>query len=667
MIIINFIMVLLNLSNRMHYLCNKSIQMNAFIRDNLGRSVFIFIGLIMMSSFILIQKTSDAANDTIQSSRLSELNNKAIKFWDSSLDSACLYSRKAINFSRKNHLVTEESVKAYLYMAVALFYQSRYDSATFYALKGLKVSNIAQSKWGAGFANNLLCVLERRRANYQKAIDYGLKSVEIRKQLKDTFNLAGVYQNLANIYSFTGDPSTAIDYLSKSLELYLATNDTAGLQLVHGSIGNLYLDMKDEEKGKEHILRALALINKKELNYADISLNLGTIYLEFDKKYDSALQLFYESRKIYKTIGIEDGVATADQNIGIALLKQGKIKEAYEKLKSAESIFESIGDSSQIANVSLSLGKFYLKVSDFDSANLLLSKALWLGQKFKQSNIVNESLHQLYEMYKLQGNPEKALSCFEKYTAYQDSIEKVLISSRLNNMEAKYQTVLKERQIELLKHEKEKSKWREVRLFYLLLSVIAVVLATGLLLYLKRKKERQIARQQNEILVQKKQLVEKELETKRIKQKEMEQEIEYKSKQLSTHALNMVQKNRVLGEVKQHLEEISGKVKPEFRPNLKKINLLLARNMKTDKEWNLFKMYFEQVNKNFFQNLSEQYPELNTNDLRHCALIKLSLNVKEAASLLNVSPHTVKSARYRLKKKLSLKPDDNLGAFIRNI
>ena len=641
--------------------------MNTLLKDYPEKSAVTFARTVLIFSFIFVLKVSIAANDTQQKNLLPELNNKAIKFWDSSLDSACFYSKRAINYSKKNHLLSEQSAKAYLYMAVALYYQSKYDSATIYALRGLEVSDTIQSKWGEGFANNLLCVLERRRANYQKAIDYGLKSVEIRKQLKDTFNLAGAYQNLANIYSMTGNNSTAIDYLSKSLELYLATNDTAGLQLVHGNIGNLYLDMKDEAKGKEHILRALALDKKKELDYADITLNLGTIYLEFDKKYDSALQLFYESRKIYKTIGVEDGMATADENIGIALMKQGKSKEAYRELKKAETIFKSIGDSGQIAKVSLSLGKFYLKVSNFDSAGLFLNRALWIGLKFKQSNAVNESLHRLYDLNKLLGNPEKALSYFERYTAYQDSIEKVLISSRLSNMEAKYQTVLKKRQIELLKHEKEKSKWREARLLYLLLSVIAIVLATGLLFYLKRKKERQISKQQNEILIQKRQLAEKELETKRIKQKEMEQEIEFKSKQLSTHALNMVQKNRVLGEVKQHLEEISGKVKPEFRPNLKKINLLLARNMKTDKEWNLFKMYFEQVNKNFFQNLSSLYPELNTNDLRHCALIKLSFNVKEAASLLNVSPHTVKSARYRLKKKLGLNPDDSLGGFIRKI
>jgi len=650
-----------------HYLCGKPTIMNVCTEQTNKKPGNVYWRLLIFVLLAPITTVAMPASDIHQKSLLSEYNKKAKKYWDSSLDSACYYSRKAVVYARKNHIVSEQSAKACLYLAVALFYQSRYDSAVYYAVKGLDISDTIHSKWGEGFATNLLCVLERRRARYQQAIDYGLRSAKIREQLKDTFNLAGAYQNLANIYSLTGKPLIAIDYLSKSLELYLATNDTAGLRLVHGNIGNLYLDMKDKENGKEHILRALALDNKKELNYADNSLSLGTICLEFDKEYDSALLLFYKARKIYKNIGIEDGVATADENIGLALIHLGKSKMAFGKLKNAESIFTAIGDSGQIANVSLSLGKYYLSVSDFDSATLLLNKALKTGQRFKRSNVVNESLHQLYNLYKLRGRPEKALSYFEKYTAYQDSLEKVLISSRLKNMESKYQNVQKERQIELLKHEKEKIQWQKARLLYLLFSVIVVAFISGLLLYLKNKKERQIAKQQKELLIQKRKLAEKELETKRILQKEMEQEIEFKSKQLSTHALNMVQKNKVLGEVKQHLEEISGKVKPEFRPNLKKINLLLARHMKTDKEWNLFKIYFEQVNKNFFQNLTAYNPKLNTNDLRHCALIKLNLNVKEAASLLNVSPHTVKSARYRLKKKLNIMPDGNLGEFIRRI
>jgi tetratricopeptide (TPR) repeat protein len=598
---------------------------------------------------------------------LTELNSLSKKYWDISLDSSFLYSRQAIAIAEQSRIKNDEVVKAYLYMAVSMYYQSKYDSAVKYALQGFSMADSIHSQWGLGFAGNLLCVLERRRANYDVAIEYGLKSAEISKQVKDTFNLAGVYQNLANIYTLTGKPVMAIDYLSKSLDLYLLTNDTTGLIMAHGNIGNLYLDMKDSEKGRAHILRALELDKYKELSYADNTLALGTIYLEFNKKYDTALQLFREAEAIYREIGIEDGIATANENIGAALLGLGKSEKAFRALKKAENQFLAIGDSSQIAFITFSFAKYYLKIDEPDTAQMLFKKALYLGRRSERLNIVNESLYQLYMLTKQQGNATAALDYYETYSQQEDSLEKALLSTRLINMEAKYQNIQKERKIELLTHEREKLKWREVQFFNIIFTMFALALVIGLWLYFKRKKEKQIVLQQQEILVQKSKLAEKELETKRIRQKEMEQEIEFKSKQLSTHALNMIQKNKVLQEVKSHLKEIAGKVKPEFRPNLKKIDLLLARNMKTEKEWNLFKMYFEQVNGDFFKKLVEINPSLNSNDLRHCALIKLNLNIKEVASLLNVSPHTVKSARYRLKRKLGISPDNSLGEYIRRI
>ncbi len=656
---------LLDLKPGIHYFCAKSAFMKNFTIKLSGftlqwTAVFLLI-------FIIKNVSARADSGQAVNQRLLRLNKLSKKFWQVSLDSSYIYSKKAVKIVEQNHVLNEEAAKAWLYMAVTMFSEGRYDSAGYYAEKGLTVANKIRSMWGEGFANNLLCVIERRKSNFDKAVEYGLKAVEIRKQVKDTFNLAGAYQNLGNLYSQIGKPLKAIDYFSKSLELYLATSDTAGLIMTHGNIGNLYLDMKDREKGKEHILRSLALDKNKGLSYADGTVSLGTIYLEFDKKYDSAIMLFKEAKFIYKRIGIDDGIATADENIGLALIGSGRAKEARKKLKNAQRIYNSLGDSSQIASIMLSLGKYYISLGMIDSAEIYLNNALELSRKSKKSFVLNESLFQLYKINKKRGNVAEALEYFEEYSKTKDSLETGLLSTRLADMESKYQNVRKEQKIELLTHEHERLKWRETQFYYIIFTLAGFIVVGGLLVLQKRRKERQISLQQEKILKQEKQLAEQELETKRIKQQEMEQEILFKSKQLSTHALNMVQKNKMLRDVKQQLEEITRKINPEYRQNLKKINLLLARNMQTEKEWNLFKMYFEEVNQNFFKNLKNITPALSTNDLRHCALIKLNLNVKEAASLLNVSPHTVKSARYRLKKKLGLKETDSLNEFISKI
>jgi len=45
-------------------------------------------------------------------------------------------------------------------------------------------------------------------------------------------------------------------------------------------------------------------------------------------------------------------------------------------------------------------------------------------------------------------------------------------------------------------------------------------------------------------------------------------------------------------------------------------------------------------------------------------IIRLNLNLKESAPILGISPTSVKTARYRLRKKLGLSTEENLVDFL---
>jgi len=77
-------------------------------------------------------------------------------------------------------------------------------------------------------------------------------------------------------------------------------------------------------------------------------------------------------------------------------------------------------------------------------------------------------------------------------------------------------------------------------------------------------------------------------------------------------------------------------------------------------------MYFNEVDKDFIQSLVQKHPSLTSNDLRICSLIRLNLNTKEIASLLNISIRGAEQSRYRLKKRLGLEKEDNLIKYITN-
>lgn len=112
--------------------------------------------------------------------------------------------------------------------------------------------------------------------------------------------------------------------------------------------------------------------------------------------------------------------------------------------------------------------------------------------------------------------------------------------------------------------------------------------------------------------------------------------------------------------------------KDEIESQLKKkeneLSSMLMGGMATDaRKWDLFKSNFERVEEHFFSTLTERYPDLTSSDLKFCALLRLNMSTKEIADALNLTTRGVESARYRLRKKFRLGPNDSLTSFILNI
>ncbi|GAB5526925.1 MAG: hypothetical protein Roseis2KO_47970 [Roseivirga sp.] len=64
-------------------------------------------------------------------------------------------------------------------------------------------------------------------------------------------------------------------------------------------------------------------------------------------------------------------------------------------------------------------------------------------------------------------------------------------------------------------------------------------------------------------------------------------------------------------------------------------------------------------NRDFLHQLKSQYPGLTSYDIRLCSYLKASLSTKEISVLLNITPDSVKKAKHRLRKKLSVQPESN--------
>jgi ligand-binding sensor domain-containing protein/DNA-binding CsgD family transcriptional regulator len=151
----------------------------------------------------------------------------------------------------------------------------------------------------------------------------------------------------------------------------------------------------------------------------------------------------------------------------------------------------------------------------------------------------------------------------------------------------------------------------------------------------------------------------------KLQKKQLEADVEFKNKELATTTMHLVQRGKLLSKIGDELLPLVQQTTSKDTANdLKKVIRLLNEAKKLDNDWDQFAVHFDHVHTNFLSNLKEKYPNLSPSDLKLCAYLKLNLSSKEIAQLLNITPRAVEVSRYRLRKKLGLKPETNLFDFL---
>ncbi|MEL6945199.1 MAG: LuxR C-terminal-related transcriptional regulator, partial [Bacteroidota bacterium] len=140
--------------------------------------------------------------------------------------------------------------------------------------------------------------------------------------------------------------------------------------------------------------------------------------------------------------------------------------------------------------------------------------------------------------------------------------------------------------------------------------------------------------------------------------------IQQKEQELTSYTLNFVQKNELISDLKTAIQGLKSELSREQRPKLNAIAKKIDTAFRMDEDWEDFRKHFESVHPSLMNKLSQNYPNLTKNEFKLIALIRLNLSIKEMSSILGISPDSVKTARYRLRKKLRLENHNNLFDFL---
>lgn len=452
--------------------------------------------------------------------------------------------------------------------------------------------------------------------------------------------------NKGNSLRELGNYKEALEAHLKSLKITESiSNNKENIAISYWNIGNLQGDIGNIEESTAYYKKSKKLFKELESESDTIILNLNIAQnLNDTSREREAIPLFKDAIGFFKKVNATRDLGKIYENLGICYKNLDSLNVSLNYFNKSLEIAKNNKETMVIGSNMRRIGQIYLKQNKANTALEYLKQSLAYSEETGAQNEMAENYLSLAEAYSNVGNYKAAFNSQLKYTNIHEKILNAENIEKMNELEIKYQSTQKEKELLIKNNEikildERKQKAESQRLFLLISLLGIVALALSVVYGLRQKMKRN-----------------------KTEREKLDASLQFKEKELTTHALHLAHKNEVLLDLKSQLKDLkteSGNTR-QYQNIINNINL----DINNDGNWEQFRTYFEEVHKDFNATVMKKFPEVSANDLRLMALLKMNLSSKEIASILNISPEGVKKARYRLRKKLNLSTEESLQELV---
>lgn len=462
-----------------------------------------------------------------------------------------------------------------------------------------------------------LSILYSHNLNYSKSYDGYWKALLLADKIKHNELTADIYQEIGWLYSFYKRDEKALEYFNKSIKLrkkQFVKNESNAHFIAsdYFSIVNLY-------RGNKNYKKAAQYLDSCVYYQAKLSPKITSYYIIAEQAYLDAV----------------------NGNYNLAINKLNKCKEHFKHT-----------DKTYLSVIHSLTADVYKMMKEYDKSILNYKASINLSENNKSHlNYKIKDYEGLKDIYVDLKNYKEAYYYLDKETALNNKIFGTTSENSKHLLEIKDNYRLeKEKQKDAMQKQLIANYEQEDKI-WLLKSIILIILIISLVFYgivlvkqikNKHKNEKQIIAEKQKLKTQKANEV-----------------LELKNKELTQAALRLIEKDEFIAGLQKKIETAGENVNKK----------VVLRALKTfqgtpSKNWTEFEARFTTINQSFYENLRIKYPKLSQTDQKICALVKLNFPSKDMSKLLGISVESVHTSRYRLRKKLGLKREDNLEDFI---
>jgi ligand-binding sensor domain-containing protein/DNA-binding CsgD family transcriptional regulator len=158
-----------------------------------------------------------------------------------------------------------------------------------------------------------------------------------------------------------------------------------------------------------------------------------------------------------------------------------------------------------------------------------------------------------------------------------------------------------------------------------------------------------------------------EQEVIKLQKENLEVSLANQNSKLTTSILHMGHKNKILQSLKQELESFKESIDTSVKNKFLKLIKSVEREIADDENWQQLEMHLNEAHHQFIKRLRDKHPDLTNSNLQFCLFIRLNVNTKEIADIMNITVRGVEKSRYRLRKKLGLSSTDSITDYLMSL
>ncbi|MGB1031269.1 MAG: tetratricopeptide repeat protein, partial [Flavobacteriales bacterium] len=330
------------------------------------------------------------------------------------------------------------------------------------------------------------------------AILHARRALTMAEQQNDVLSCAEAYNNIGIVATIQGNYLTGTENFQLALQHYEKDGNLVGAAKILNNLGVIYETLENHKKSITHHHEGYKLafeIGDYE-GAATNLFNIAAVHLEVEN-YDSSLFYVNKLNEFQAQYGEFYSPAPV---IGSAFLAQNQLDSAEHYLKISEKNSLQINDETQRISAVLGLSEVKLGKGLYAEALNYLLKI----ESSIRDNQFNDELLDVYslksEIYSKTKNYDLALANQKAYINLKDSLDQLNNFNRLSELNAKYESEKREKEIaekEALLVEQKASEASQRKLFLIISLFVLIFILVLLYSFIKKKKTNRILNKQN--------------------------------------------------------------------------------------------------------------------------------------------------------------------------